>query len=270
MPEGDTIFRAARALDRALSGRTITRFESVLPKLTRVDEDAPIDGRTVERVEARGKHLLMHLSGGLTLRTHMRMNGSWHIYRPGEAWRKARSHMRIAIETAEFVAVAFNVGEAEFLDARALMRHEELRQLGPDLLADAFDRDESLRRLRERNDGEIGAALIAQRVMAGAGNVFKSEILFVSRVNPFARVASLTDEDLGRIVDVARRLLQLNVAEGSSGRRTAGGLARGDRLWVYGRSGEPCRKCGTPIGFAKQGQDARVTYWCPSCQTLPA
>jgi endonuclease VIII len=258
MPEGDTIFRAARALDRALAGRVITRFESQLPKLTRIHDDAPIDGRTMERVEARGKHILMHLSGGLTLRTHMRMNGSWHLYRPAERWRKARIHARIVIETAEFVAVAFLVGDAE------------LRQLGPDLLAEDFDRDEAVRRLRARDRAEIGAALITQRVMAGAGNVFKSETLFVSRVNPFAPVAALTDDDLGRIIDVARKLLRLNVVEGSSARRTAGALAPGERLWVYGRSGEPCRRCGTPIAFARQGPDARVTYWCPSCQPPPA
>src|SRR5262245_7777020 len=239
MPEGDTIFRAARALDRALAGRVITRFESQLPKLTRIHDDAPIDGRTMERVEARGKHILMHLTGGLTLRTHLRMNGSWHIYRPGEPWRKARVHARIVIETAEFIAVAFQVGDAEFLDSRALARHENLRQLGPDLLADDFDRDEAARRLRARNRAEVGAALITQRVMAGAGNVFKSEILFVSRVNPFAPVAALTDDDLGRIIDVARKLLRLNVGEGSSTRRTVGALAPGERLWVYGRSGEP-------------------------------
>src|SRR5512134_4052928 len=120
MPEGDTIHRAARTLHMALAGKTVVRFETVLPQLARVDEDAPLAGRMIERVEASGKNLLMHFSGDLHLHTHMRMHGSWHIYRPGERWRMPRRAMRVVIETAEWVAVAFNVPVAEFHDAGSL------------------------------------------------------------------------------------------------------------------------------------------------------
>ena len=139
MPEGDTIFRAARTLNLALAGRVVTRFDSVFPALTRVDTDAPLAGRTVDRVWAQGKHLLIGFSGGLTLRTHMRMNGSWHVYRPGERWQRPGADMRIVIETDAFVAVAFQVPVAEFLTETALPRSRTLTTLGPDLLDDAFD-----------------------------------------------------------------------------------------------------------------------------------
>lgn len=274
MPEGDTIKRAATALDKALTGRAITRFETGLAQLANVDRDAPIAGRTVERVEAVGKHLLMRFSGGLTLRTHMRMNGSWHIYRPGERWRRPRAAMRIVIETAAFVAVGFSIPVAELLTDAELARDPELRALGPDLLAATFDREEALRRLRARGTLPASFALLDQRVMAGVGNVYKSEILFLEGVHPRTPIDSLTDEKLGAIVDTARRLLQANVANGTTGgivtytgmRHTTGRADPKERLWVYGRSGEPCRRCGTRIEFAKEGLAARVTYWCPRCQ----
>src|SRR5687767_14826535 len=138
MPEGDTIFRAARTLHQALAGRVVTRFETVLPALARVDDQSRIAGRTIDRVLSAGKHLIIDFSGGLHLRTHMRMNGSWHIYRSGERWRRKRSDMRIVISTDEFVAVGFNIPEAEFLDDRSLARQDDLRRIGPDLLGD-FD-----------------------------------------------------------------------------------------------------------------------------------
>ena len=135
MPEGDTIFRAARTLHRALAGSPVTRFESAFPALNRIDDDRPLAGRTIESVAARGKHLLMTFSGDLVLRTHMRMHGSWHIYRSGERWQRPARDMRIVVETARFVAVGFNVPVAEFLSGRELSRHPQLGALGPDLLA---------------------------------------------------------------------------------------------------------------------------------------
>ena len=143
MPEGDTIHRAAQTLHRALAGQRVVRFESVLPALTRLHEDAPLTGQTVEAVVARGKHLLMQFSGGQTLRTHMRMNGSWHIYRPGESWQRPRRDMRVVVATRTFEAVGFNIPVAEFVDGRKLAKHQELSRLGPDLLGDEFDRDDS-------------------------------------------------------------------------------------------------------------------------------
>src|SRR5262245_35822837 len=150
MPEGDTIFRAARTLHRALAGHTVVAFESQLPALTRVHEDRPLTGRTVERVEALGKHVLMRFSGDLVLRTHMRMNGSWHIYRRGEPWQRSRRDMRVMIATKEYEAVAFSVPVAEFLTGANLARHRELTELGPDLLSATFAAEDARARMRSR------------------------------------------------------------------------------------------------------------------------
>src|SRR6516165_2061686 len=208
MPEGDAIFRAARTLNRALAGREVTRFESVFPKLTRVHHDTPITGRTIESVIAAGKHVLMRFSGGLTLRTHMRMNGSWHVYRPGERWRRSGRDMRVLVATHEYEAVAFNVPIAEFLDPRAEARQDDLRKMGPDLLGESFDEDDALRRMREHDNEDVADVLLNQRVVAGIGNIYKCETLFLCGVNPFARTATVSDDRLRRLVRTARKYLQ--------------------------------------------------------------
>jgi endonuclease VIII len=273
MPEGDTIFRAAQTLHRALSGHIVVRFESVLPALTRVHEDSPLTGRTIERVESMGKHLLMHFSGGAVLRTHMRMNGSWHIYRPGERWKRPRRDMRIVVATDAFEAVGFNIPVAEFISTDRLSKHRDLRSLGPDLLNDSVDASEAIRRLRERASTPVADALLNQRVLAGVGNVYKCEVLFLCGVNPFLTINGLTDTQLASIVETARKLLRANVSMRLAPMTTYTGLRRTTgrddpraRLWVYGRARLPCRKCGTPIQVTKQGVDARLTYWCPKCQ----
>jgi endonuclease-8 len=267
MPEGDTIYRAARTLQAALAGRVVTRFETVYAQLTRVDRETPVAGRTIERVISEGKHLIIHFSGDLHLRTHMRMNGSWHIYKPGERWRMRRSDMRLVIETDEWVAVAFNVPIAEFHDSASLARQDDLLHIGPDLLADEFDFDEAMRRIRERPDEEIADVLLNQRVVSGIGNEYKSEVLFVARIHPFRRVRDLDDEALLRILRTARKLMIANATKRSSGRVTTFSLDPSQQQYVYGRSGKPCRRCGTRIRYAKQGKDARGTYWCEKCQT---
>jgi len=273
MPEGDTIFRAARTLHRALAGKQVTAFQSMLPALNRIDDDAPLAGRTIERVHSRGKHLLIHFSGGLVLRTHMRMNGSWHIYRPGEKWQRPRRDMRILLTTADFEAVGFNIPVAEFMSERAVAKNAALRSLGPDVLADDFDATKVLENLRARSQSEIAEALLNQRVLAGLGNVYKSEVLFICGINPFKPVALVSDADLTSVVDASRRVLKTNVSEGlelmttySGLRRTTGRSNPRDRLWVYGRANLPCRRCGMLIRVQKQGPDARLTYWCPRCQ----
>jgi endonuclease VIII len=273
MPEGDTIFRAARTLHRALAGRQVIRFESVLPALTRIHEDAPLTGRTIESVSAAGKHVLMRFSGNLVLRTHMRMNGSWHIYRAGERWRRPRRDMRIVIATDAFEAVGFNVPIAEFLQDATIARQDDLRLMGPDLLGEAFDTAEALRRLRGRAVTPIADALLNQRVVAGIGNVYKSEVLFICRVSPFAPVRALDDATLGTILETARKHLCANVIDASAAivtyrgyRRTTGRSDPGANLYVYGRARKPCRRCGASIRVQAQGPDARLTYWCPTCQ----
>jgi endonuclease-8 len=272
MPEGDTIYRTAQTLQRALSGSLVTRFESVFPALNRIDEDRPVAGRMVESVSARGKHLLMAFSGDLILRTHMRMQGSWHIYRPGERWQRPARDMRILIQTTDFVAVGFNVPVAEWLTGRDLGRHRELSALGPDLLAPTFDTADALQRMRSHGNDAIADALLNQRIVAGIGNAFKSEILFIAGVDPFQPVGALSDDDLMRILSESRKQLRSSVLDRSqtlspvSGRRTTRSLDPRARLWVYGRGGKPCRTCGTSIRARKTGLDARLTYWCPRCQ----
>ncbi len=192
MPEGDTIFRTARTLQRALAGQKVTGFETVLPKLARVDYDTPLAGRTVESVEARGKWLLMHFSGDLILLTHMLMSGSWHIYRHGEKWQRHRTHMRIVVETPAILAVAFNVPVAEFHTAASLARREGFNRLGPAVLAPDFDAALAIANLAARPDLELGLALLDQTALAGLGNVFKSEVAFACGINPFRKVATLT------------------------------------------------------------------------------
>jgi endonuclease VIII len=264
MPEGDTIHRAAKTLHAALSGRQVTRFETVFPQLARVDEDAPLAGRTVESVEAAGKNVLMHFSGDLHLRTHMRMHGSWHIYKPGEKWRRPRGDMRVVIETDTWVAVGFNVPVAEFYDER----QEDLRKIGPDFLGETFDEQEALRRIKARADTEIADVILNQRVVAGIGNEYKSEVLFMSRVNPFSPVRDLSDEQLATILATARKVMQANVRKRSTQRITTFSLDPRQPTYVFGRGGKPCRKCGTPIAYKKQGKDVRGTYWCPQCQPM--
>lgn len=217
----------------------------------------------------------MHLSGNLVLRTHMRMNGSWHIYRPGERWQRSRRDMRIRVATDAFEAVGFNIPVAEFTSGRTLGKHRVLCKLGPDVLSEGFQAAEALQRIRDRGTTEIADVLLNQRVLAGLGNVYKSEVLFICRINPFTLVRDLSDIQLAAIVDSARRVLSTNVSEGlalmttySGFRRTTGRGDPKERLWVYGRARLPCRRCGAAILVRKQGTDARLTYWCSECQEI--
>ena len=278
MPEGDTIFRTARALGRALAGRPITGFRSTYPMLTRCHDDAPLTGQTVDRVEPRGKWLLMHFSGGATLVTHMLMNGSWHIYRPGQAWQRPRADMRILIETRDYHAVGFRVPVAEMHTAQSLARNSRIPQPQIDVLGESFDADEAVRRLLSHSEEAIADVLLDQCVLAGIGNVFKSEVCFVTGVHPYCKVSALTPAQARGLVAAARKLVSANVLEdsgdaivtyGGRQRRTTHESDPGANLWVYGRAGQPCRRCGGPIAHRLQGLNARVTFWCPRCQPMP-
>ena len=276
MPEGDTIFKAARTLHRALAGQTVTRFETELVHLARVDDDHRIVGRVIDAVEAAGKHLLMTFTGPLVLRTHMRMNGSWHIYRPGEKWQRHPRDMRIVIGTEEWVAVAFNVYVAEFVAGDTLARHRPIATLGPDLLGETFDTSSALANVRARGAEPIADVLLNQRVAAGIGNVYKSEVLFLSGIHPDTPASAIDDQTIIDIFTLARKLLQANTTDTAGPgivtyrgmRRTTGRMNPADHLWVYSRGGRACRKCGTRIASKKTGEYARVTYWCPQCQVL--
>jgi endonuclease VIII len=274
MPEGDTIFRAARSMHRVLAGHAVTRFETAYAHLDRVNVDAPIVGRTIERIESAGKHHLIVFSGDLILRTHMRMNGSWHLYRHGEKWWRGPQSMRVRIDTADWVAVAFNVPVAEFVTPKQLATTDPVAKLGPDLLGRLFDRDEAVRRLTASAHQPIAMSLLDQRLVAGIGNVYKSEVLFLTGVNPFTPAGAVPKETLEQMMDRARALLKDNVLDGTSGqiqtfrnlRQTNRSIDPDENLWVYGRAGKPCRKCATPIEMKKMGAEARSTYWCRVCQ----
>lgn len=256
MPEGDTIHRAAASLAAALAGREITRFEA--PRLRA--REAPRPGETVEDVAARGKHLLMRFSGGLTLHTHMRMSGSWHLYRPGERWRKPRGAMVAAVETARVHAVCFSAPVVEMQDDRALARHAVLASLGPDLCVEGVDLEAVMSRLEALPAStEIGVALLDQTVAAGVGNVYRSEVAWACRLDPFRPLHTVDPGDRRGLYETASRMLRANLA---TARRTTvpGGLA------VYDRAGRACPRCGTSIATRRQGEQARSVWWCTGCQ----
>ncbi|MGD0348040.1 MAG: DNA-formamidopyrimidine glycosylase family protein [Terracidiphilus sp.] len=278
MPEGDTIFRTARNLGRALVGRPVTAFRSTFPWLMRFNDDTPVAGQTVESVEARGKWLLIYFSGGGILTSHLLMNGRWHIYRRGERWQLARIHMRIVIENEEYQAVGFRVPVARMHTQQSLDRDLRVAVPENDLLRVEFNAVAALDRLTARGDESVADALLDQSTLAGVGNVFKSEICFVNGLNPFRTVESLTRDEAAATIASAQKLLRANVLEDSGDmivtyrgqqRRTTRASNPSESLWVYGRAGEPCRRCGETIRRRIQGADARVTFWCPRCQPMP-
>ena len=274
MPEGDTIFRTARTLHIALAGHLVTRFDTAYAHLARVNDDQAIAGRSIERCEAAGKHVLIVFEGDLILRTHMRMNGSWHLYRHGERWWRGPQAMRVRVDTETWVAVAFDVPVAEFVTAKQLASTDPVAALGPDLLKPAFDRDEAVRRIRAAGAMPIAQALLDQRLVAGIGNVYKSEVLFLAGVHPETPASAVSQDAMERLMALGRSLLNDNVVEGTpaaiqtyrSLRRTDRRSDPSDSLWVYSRAGRPCRRCGTAISSKKMGLDARTTYWCATCQ----
>jgi len=262
VPEGDTIWRTARALHAALAGKAVLAFASSLPAAAAAARRLGLVGRTIEAVEARGKHLLVRFAGGAVLHAHQGMRGAWRLHRRAPRGRWPPS-ARAVIETADVVAVCALSPVVEVLSPSQAAAHPVLARLGPDLLGPGFDPDAARRRLRARGDLEVGPALLDQTALAGIGNVYKSEVLFLCGVSPFTRVRDLDDAAIDRLVARAGELLRRNLAPG--GPRRVPGLAPG-RLWVYRRSGQPCIRCGTAIQRAVQGEPARSTYFCPACQ----
>jgi len=270
MPEGDTLHRVAAGLRPHLLGRQVTAARARVPG----PQVSRVIGRTVTGVDALGKNLLIRFDG-LEIRTHLRLRGSWHRYRPGEPWRRSPARAVLVLEVPGSVAVCFDAPVVELFERHAERLHPSLGRLGPDLLAPAFDADEALRRLRDpgRAHVSIAEALLDQRALAGIGNVYKNEVLWIEQLLPFAKVADLDDETLGRLIATARRLLVANTGPRTARMRaeriTTDGdpRAAGEPLWVYRRTGRPCRRCRTLIRSARHGTDLpRTTYWCPTCQ----
>ncbi|MBI2708885.1 MAG: hypothetical protein HYX34_04235 [Actinobacteria bacterium] len=271
MPEGDTLHRIAARLEPVLAGAALTRFEA--PRLLGA---RPSPGTTIEHVEAVGKHLLIHFAGGLTLRTHLRMTGSWHLYREGERWRKPGHLVRARLDVPGWTAVCFSAPVVEtyrrdHVGGPLGTGRDPVGHLGPDLcrvgLTDA-DLDECVRRLAATGPAgtEIADALLDQRVACGVGNVYKSEVCWACRLDPFTPVAGVPDDLQADLIRTAHRLLVANLR---TARRTTVGPAGRGGVAVYGRAGQPCSRCGAPVRMRRQGQHARTTYWCPGCQVRP-
>jgi endonuclease-8 len=212
-------------------------------------------------VEAIGKHLVVHTSRDWSLRTHLGMTGSWHVYAPGEPWRLTPGKARVILGTEHAVAVCFAAPSVELAPTERVLAG--LQRLGPDLTGDAPDVAEAVRRARSATAPTLADLLLDQHVAAGIGNVFKSEVLFLAGLHPDTPPGDLDDAALTAIYDRAARLLRGNVG---SGRRTTTGSRARERHWVYGRGGRPCRRCGTAIASAEHGPLRRISYWCRSCQ----
>ena len=262
MPEGDTVWLAAKRIHEALAGDELLVSDFRVPQLATTS----LVGRSVLEVVPRGKHLLTRLSGGLTLHTHFRMEGSWHLYGPGDRWTGGPEwQVRVVLATASRVAVGYRLPVVELVETAA--EDEVVGHLGPDVLDDAFDTDEAVRRLSADPDREIGMALLDQRCLAGIGNLYRTEALFLSGVSPWTPVAEV---DLAAVVGRAVRLMRANLLHPAQS--TTGSMRRGQTHWVFERSGKPCLRCGERVMSAEQGEPprARLTYWCGHCQRGPS
>ena len=251
MAEGDTILRAARRIEAALDGGAV-QASAPSPR-GRAAGVERLDGRELERASARGKHLLLHF-GELILHSHLGMSGSWHVYREGEAWRKPAGAAWAVLSANRSEAVQFGGPTLRVLRAEAVRSDPVLARLGPDVLAGDFDAERVARSLATVPDRGLGDALLDQRLLAGIGNIFKSEACFAARLDPWRRIGDLSGEQL-RHVALAAHGLMLEAVE----------AGRQDRA-VYRRAGRPCPRCGTPIRSRGQGDANRTTYWCPACQ----
>jgi len=263
MPEGDVVWRVARELDAALGGRALTRSDFRVPRFATTN----LTGRSVHQAISRGKHLLIRVDGGVTIHTHLRMDGSWRI-RPAGRYPPRDHRVRLVLENDEWQAVGYLLGVVEVVPTTAEDR--ALGHLGPDLLGADWDAAEAVRRLRAAPDRLIGEALLDQTNLAGIGNLFKAEVLFLRGISPWQPVSGAGE--LEPVVELAKRLLEAN--KDRAGQVTTGNPARGEETWVYGRAGRPCRRCGSAIaadGYAGRGTPSqeRVTFWCPACQPGP-
>lgn len=260
MPEGDTVWRAARRLDRSLSGHLLTATDFRVPALATWD----LRGATVRETVSRGKHLLTRVDADdpWTLHTHLKMEGGWRVLTPGQRWPRPAHTARVVLTTADAVAVGFSLGIVEIVPRAA--EHEIVGHLGPDLLGPDWDPAEAVRRLGQHPDRTIKEALLDQTLMAGVGNMYAAELLFVSGVSPETPVGRVPD--LRRMVARAHQLLEVNSHRAQQS--TTGDLARGRQFWVYDRGGLPCRRCGTAIRETRLGDPGRerTTFACPSCQ----
>jgi endonuclease VIII len=264
MAEGDTVFATAVRLHDALAGRVLTRTDFRVPAFATAD----LSGQVVAEVVSRGKHLLVRTDGGVSIHSHLGMDGAWRLYEPGERWRGRPFEVRGVLETDRAIAVGHRLRRLEVL--RTSAEAEVLRHLGPDVLGPDWDEAEAVRRLTASPERPVGDALMDQRVMAGPGNVYRSEVCFLARVDPRSPVGEVGDPSVP--IRLMKSLMERN--RGGGRRVTTDDPRAGRELWVYGRAGRPCRRCGTPVrsftqaipGTEGGAAGSRITYWCPNCQ----
>jgi len=251
------VWRAARQLHDALAGQVLTTSDFRVPRYATTD----LTGRRVTQALARGKHLLIRVEGGVTVHSHLRMDGSWRI-RPAGQYPPRDHRVRLVLANQQWQAVGYLLAMVEVI--QTAREDRAVGHLGPDLLGPGWDAAEAVRRLQAEPGRPAGEALLDQRNLAGIGNLYKAEVLFLRGVSPWRPAGDV--DDLAGLVELARRLLEANKER--IGQVTTGNPARGAETWVYGRAGRPCRRCGTPVRRADQGPatQERVTFWCPSCQ----
>lgn len=277
MPEGDTVWRTALHLDKALTGQVLVSSEFRVPAYATLD----LAGHEVVGTVARGKHLLTRIGEGehaVTVHTHLKMEGSWHLYREGTRWRRPAHEARVVLRTEEWTAVGFALGVVEVLPRDA--EGQAVGHLGPDLLGPDWDVNEAVRRVTRDPDRAVGEAILDQRNVAGIGNMYKSELCFLLGLDPWLPVRDVPD--VPALLRQAKRVLEANKLR--TAQTTTGDTRRGQQLWVYRRDRQPCRRCGTPVRVAMQGppglgagaqqesrqaSQERATYWCPRCQPGP-
>ncbi|MBA3299407.1 MAG: DNA glycosylase [Thermoleophilaceae bacterium] len=257
MPEGDTILHAARAVGGVLVGSEILAIETPQPRHLHDRWPERLAGRAVRSVDSHGKHLFVRFEGGLTLHSHLRMGGKWGVYRRGERWRRAPRRAWLVMRTAEHEVVQFDGPVLELMTEARTRFDQRLTALGPDILGGELDDAGFVRRLRAADPARgIGDALLDQRNVAGIGNIWKSEACFAAEIDPWRRVADVTDEEALGIVRCARPLMQASAEHGGARNKPC----------VYERAGRPCPRCGTLVRARGQGENNRTTYWCPGCQ----
>jgi endonuclease-8 len=264
VPEGDTVYLSAKLMNEALAGKVLIRAELRVPAYA----TSELTGMTVTEVASRGKHMLTRLDSGMTLHTHFMMDGTWRLFEPGRRWSGGPDHeIRAILATETATAVGYRLGIVELL--RTADEHTVVGHLGPDLLGADWDEDEAVRRIAADPARPIAEALLDQRNLAGIGNVYKCEVLFLRGVSPWIPVSDVAD--LPGLVRLAHRLLLANKDRWPQ--VTTGDTRRGRTTYVYGRHREACRRCGTTIRHDKGAGvavDGRETWWCPSCQPGPA
>ncbi len=270
MPEGDSIVKLANTMAPALVGEPLTRAH-----LRREPGAARLKGRVTQAITPHGKHLVFSFSSGVGppvgLRVHLGLDGAWYLLRRGVRWPRSPRHASVILSTSLHDAACFDAHSLELAPLESLLLRPPLATLGPDLCVGPPDPERMIARVRPHADREIADVLLDQQVAAGIGNIYKSETLFIERVNPWTLVADLDDDTIDRLYARASERLRANTGPGPrvTTRRAApgGGPAKGlPRFWVYGRGGRGCVRCGSIIGSRVQGPQRRVTFWCSFCQ----